>query len=83
MTNETAKQDRFDELFKCDGPKEYGAALNEIGRIANEQTRELREARDEAFRVYTKLSTTFNDSWRAEWRKARDEMIQGETDAES
>ena len=81
MTNEQSRlfqrgqEKLFDELYKVDGPKEYGEALKEVADVANDQTREMREARDEAFRIYTTLSTIFNESWKVEWRKARDAMI--------
>lgn len=80
MTNEQSRlfqrgqEKLFDELYKT-GVQEYGEALKEIADVASEKTVELREARDEAFRVYTKLSTAFNENWKAEWRAARDAKI--------
>ena len=70
-----AQEKLFDELYKvCDG-KEYGEALKEIADAANEKTRDMREARDEAFKVYSRLSEAYNLCWKEAWRTARDTMI--------
>lgn len=70
-----AQEKLFDELFKVDGPVEYGKALKMIADTASEKTRDIREARDEAFKVYSRYSEAFNMCWQDQWRIARDEMI--------
>ena len=74
---EKAQQNLFDNLFKDGNPTDvdYGKALREIRHIANDKTRDIREARDEAFERYSKLSQAFNMCWKEAWRTARDTMI--------
>ena len=74
-----AQEKLFDALFpnRPGGLKgvEYGRALKKIADTANEKTRELREARDEAQRVCARLSDACDVAWKDEWRTARDTMI--------
>jgi hypothetical protein len=70
-----AQEKLFDALFPDGTGVEYGTALKKIADTANNRTRELREARDDSFKVCARLSDAFDVAWKDEWRKARDRMI--------
>ncbi len=58
------QQELFDDL-----------TLRKFANIASEKTREIREARDDAFKVYTRLSNAYNLCWQEAFEVARDTMI--------
>ena len=66
-----SRQELFDALFKDTAPKKYAEALKKHAAIACEKTHDMREARDDAFRTYTRLSKAYNLRWGEDGQTAR------------
>jgi len=74
---ERAQQDLFDKLFKVNNSAGYfERAVKRMTSTADKKTRDLREARSEAFHAYTKANKAFNVRWQKVFRETRDEMIE-------
>lgn len=68
--------DLFDKLFKVNSsPGYFGRAVKRMTDAADKKTRDLLEARSEAFWAYTKANKAFNVRWQEVYRETRDEMI--------
>ncbi len=72
----------FDELFGG-SIEEYGEALKKLTDITNDKTIDIRVARDDAFKAYTRLNRGFELCWREAWKASRTEMILENSDAAS
>ena len=58
------------------GPNERATLLEKrMTSTADKKTRDLREARSEAFHAYTKANKAFNARWQEVFRETRDTMI--------
>jgi hypothetical protein len=72
--SEVSEDKLFDELFGG-SVEEYGEALKKLTDTANDKTIDIRVARDDAFKAYTRLNRGFELCWRQAWKASRIEMI--------
>ena len=79
MTRNESQNKVFGDLYGPARPMTEGerAIRKALTDAANAKTADMRAARDDALKAYSRISEAFNLCWREAWNQARAEMILG------